>query len=132
MNTGMSTDTSTAISPRANHRRDLTKQYKQTLPPMGVYVIRNLVNDRVYVRAGLNLEGAMNRDRFELALKGHRDKRLLEDWWRCGAENFRFEVIDTIRKRDDPAFDYKSELAALLALWTEELDRGKLAVPPSA
>jgi hypothetical protein len=27
------------------------------------------------------------------------------------------------KQRDDPACDYKSELAALLALWSEELDR---------
>ena len=125
----MSTETSTEVGshadPRTNasttQRRELTRQYKQAGPAMGVYAIRNLLTDHVYVRASLNLEGAMNRDRFELALKGHRDKRLLEDWWRFGAENFRFEVIDTIRKRDDPAFDYQGELATLLGLWTEEL-----------
>jgi hypothetical protein len=33
-------------------------------------------------------------------------------------------VIDRIEPRDDPAFDYREELAALLALWTDELGRG--------
>jgi len=41
---------------------------------------------------------------------------------RLGAESFSFEVIDTLKKRDDPAFDCKGELASLLAMWTEELD----------
>jgi len=104
-----------------NNKRELTQQYKRTLPAMGVYVIHNLVDQRVFLGASLNLQGVMNRDRFELGLKSHRNRDLLGDWLRLGAENFRFEVIDTIKQRDDPAFDYKSELAALLALWGEEL-----------
>jgi len=104
-----------------SNKRELTKQYKQTLSAMGVYVIRNLVDQHVFLGASLNLEGAMNRDRFELGLKSHRHKSLLQDWVRLGAENFRFEVVDTIKQRDDPPFDYKSELAPLLALWSEEL-----------
>jgi hypothetical protein len=66
-------------------KRSLTRQYKETPPPMGVYVIRNLATGRVRVRASMNLEGAINRDRFELGLKSH----LLEPWreeLECGDE----------------------------------------------
>ena len=109
-------------APRAGDtKRELTRQYKEAGPPMGVYVIRNLVNHRVLVGASLNVEGALNRHRFELRMKAHRNKRLLEDWLRWGADNFCFEVIDTLKKRDDPAFDYTGELAALLVIWSEEL-----------
>lgn len=101
--------------------RELTRRYKESHPPMGVYVIRNVATGRVFVRASLNLDGAMNRDRFELGLKQHRHRVLMDEWLRYGAENFRFEVIDTIKKREDPAFDYQAELDAMLALWAEEL-----------
>jgi len=30
-------------------------------------------------------------------------------------------VIDRVKERDDPAFDYDAELASLLALWQAEL-----------
>jgi GIY-YIG catalytic domain len=120
---------------RAGHQRELTKQYKEAGPPMGVYAIRNLVNQRVLVGASLNVEGALNRHRFELRMKQHRNQRLLQDWLRDGADNFRFEVIDTLKKRDDPAFDCKSELATLLAMWSEELgchsERGYQNLQPS-
>jgi hypothetical protein len=106
---------------RTRDKRELTKQYKEAGPPMGVYVIRNLVNHRVLVGASLNVEGALNRHRFELRMKAHRNKRLLEDWLRWGADKFCFEVIDTLKRHDDPAFDYKGELAALLAMWSDEL-----------
>ena len=105
-----------------NKKRELTRQYKETMPPVGVYVIRNLVNQRVFVGGSTNLEGAMNRDRFELQLKMHRNTKLLQDWLQYGEENFRFEVIDTIKKREDPSFDYKGELASLLEMWREELN----------
>jgi hypothetical protein len=100
--------------------RELTKRYKASHPPMGVYVIRNLVNQRVFVGASMNVDAAMNRHRFELGLNHHRNRILLRDWQQFGADNMRFEVIDLVKKNDDPAFDYKAELASMLALWSEE------------
>lgn len=104
------------------HRRELSRQYKETGPRMGVYAIRNGADEVVFVGASLNVDGAMNRDRFELRNRTHRNKRLLEDWLLWGSDGLRFEVIDTLKKRDDPAFNPRTELASLLALWREELD----------
>jgi len=103
------------------NKRQLTRRYKQSLRPMGVYAIRNLADARVFVGGSLDLDGAMNRHRFELEMKGHRNRRLLRDWMRLGAAQFRFETIDTLKERDDPAFDYRSELESLLEMWRDEL-----------
>jgi hypothetical protein len=103
-------------------RRALSRQYKEAPPPMGVYAIRNLANGRVYVDASANPQGALNRHRFELARKCHRNRALQQDWNAQGEENFRCEVIDTLKKSEDPAFDAGAELAALLALWRTELE----------
>jgi hypothetical protein len=102
-------------------KRELRRQYKEAAPPMGVYVVRNTVNQRVFVGASANPEGAMNRMRFELGMKSHRNAGLMRDWIEFGTANFSFEVIDTLKKSDDPAFDAKAELAALLQLWRNEL-----------
>jgi hypothetical protein len=107
------------------HRRELSQQYKETGPRMGVYAVRNRADEVVLVGASLNVDGAMNRDRFELRNKTHRNRRLLQDWLRWGADGLRFEVVDTLKKRDDPAFDPQAELASLLALWREELGGGR-------
>ena len=101
--------------------RLLTRQYKERKPPMGVYVIRNLVLQHVFVGASLDVDGAMNRHRFELKLGGHRNRALAREWARHGADSFAFEVIDRLQPRDEPGYDCKRELAALLTLWTEEL-----------
>jgi hypothetical protein len=106
----------------SSRNRELTRQYKQSGPTVGVYAIRNVVNRRLFVGASLNVEGALNRTRFELGLKSHANKALLADWLQFGSENFRFEVVDTVKKQDDPAFDPRDELESLLAMWREELD----------
>ncbi|SEF32575.1 GIY-YIG nuclease family protein [Variovorax sp. NFACC27] len=102
-------------------RRALVRQYKETPRPAGVYVIRNGSNGRVYVGGSLDVEGAMNRARFELNMRSHRNKALGQDWIEHGAGHFSFEVIDRVKERDDPAFDRKAELDRLLSLWQEEL-----------
>lgn len=88
--------------------------------PAGVYVIRNRANGRFHLGGSLNVHGAINRDRFELQQGTHRNAALLKDWREFGAEAFEFEVIDTLKPRDDPAFDYKGELDAALQMWREE------------
>lgn len=67
-------------------KRSLRDGYKQSFVPIGVFAIRNTVNQRVYVGASRNLAGAMNRHRFELAAGAHRNVELLADWKNFGAE----------------------------------------------
>lgn len=103
------------------NNKQLKEQYKSTMVPMGVFAIRNTVNQKVYVGASSNLEGAMNRHRFELTMKTHRNKALLVDWIEHGPQAFCFEVLERIAERSEPDFDYAKELAASLTLWQEEL-----------
>ena len=90
----------------AENRRALSRQYKESVRPAGVFVVRNTVNGRVYVGGSLDVEGAMNRARFELDMGSHRCKPLGQDWAALGAAHFSFEVIDRVKERkDDPAFE---------------------------
>ncbi len=102
-------------------RSELKKQYRETPPPMGVYAIRSLSSGRVIVEASMNVHAAMNRARFELDRKSYRDKQLQQDWSALGPDHCRFEVVDLVKRREDPTFDYKAELAGLLTMWREEL-----------
>ncbi|MEO8022318.1 GIY-YIG nuclease family protein [Polaromonas sp.] len=110
-----------APAPAGRTRSELKKHYRETPPSMGVYAIRSLSSGRVIVEASMNVHAAMNRTRFELDHKSHRDKQLQQDWLAFGSDNCRFEVIDLVKRREDPAFDYKAELASLLTMWREEL-----------
>lgn len=112
------------LSPSASTaatQRELRRRYKDDPPLAGVYAVRNLANGRLLVAASANPEGTLRRHRFELQLGGHRDRLLQQDWKQSGAEAFRFEVLDRLKKNEDPGFDACAELEGLLALWRAEL-----------
>ena len=106
-------------------RRERVRAYKDAFPPLGVYAVRNLANGRVLVGASRNVDAALQRLRFELQMRGCRNVALMRDWLEHGPAQFSFEVVERVRQRDDPAFDYDSELASLLETWQFEL--GSLA-----
>jgi hypothetical protein len=109
-------------------KKELKQEYKQSHQPMGVYQIRNLVNGKVLVGATLNLPGILNRHKFQLKMGGHPNKALQAEWREFGEASFAFEVLDELTPREDPAHDYRVDLAFLEGLWLEQVqpygDRG--------
>ncbi len=88
---------------------------------MGVYAIRHCASGYLVVQASSNLDGAINRHRFELRLGGHRDQRLQAAWSEGGESALDFDVLEVIRPRLDPSFDAAQALALALTLWRAEL-----------
>jgi hypothetical protein len=102
-------------------KKRLKKEYRETPRQMGVFLIRNIANDKVFLGAGLDLVGTMNRHKFQLTNGSHPNARLQSDWNEVGSRNFAFEIIDQITPLDDPAFDSKAELEFMEKLWLQEL-----------
>jgi hypothetical protein len=102
-------------------KKRLKEAYRMTRRPLGVFVIRNLENDKLFLAGGLEIKGIMNRHKFQLEAGGHPNKQLQQDWNRLGAEKFAFEILDQIEPRDDPSFDRRRELAFLEEMWLERL-----------
>ena len=109
-------------------KKELIKEYKQNHRPMGVYQIRNTVNNKVFVGASLNLPGILNRHKFALNMGSHSCKTLQAEWNEYGSESFVFEILDELTPREDPKYNYADELACLVEMWLENLqpygDRG--------
>lgn len=97
-------------------RKELTQAYKLAFLPMGIFAIRNLTTGRVLIDQSANLNAAFNRHRVELQLGTHRNKALMDDWRTYGETNFVFEVLETIKERPEPDFNYHAEMARLLAI----------------
>jgi hypothetical protein len=102
-------------------KKRLKQEYKDNPRPMGVFLIRNMVNDKVFVGVGLDLPGIINRNRFDLMKGSHRIKQLQTEWNEYGSENFAFEIFDQLTPRSDPDFNYREELTFLEDLWLEKL-----------
>lgn len=95
--------------------------YKLSWRPMGVFQIRNTVNDKIFVGASTDLNAIFNRIRFQLFAGAHPNKELEADWKHYGTGNFEFEILEEIFPREDANYDYAADLETLEDLWLEKL-----------
>jgi len=102
-------------------RKELQKEYLQRPKPAGVFQIRNRTNGKVLLGSSKNLEGPLNGHRFMLRIGSHTNKALQADWNEFGAEAFDFEILETVKVRDDPNFNLDDELTLLEQIWLEKL-----------
>lgn len=102
-------------------KKELKKEYQQNPPAMGIYQIRNLVNEKIFVGSSMNLRGIFNRSPLELKAGRHFNKRLQADWNEFGGENFAFEILDELSPTENPGYDYREDLASLEEIWLEKM-----------
>ena len=105
---------------REDNKR-LKKDYQQTPRPMGVFLIRNNRSDKVFLGAGLDLRGAINRHKFQLKNGNHPNKQLQADWNKQGSDDFALEIVDELTPSTDLKMNYSAELAFMEKLWLEKL-----------
>lgn len=102
-------------------KKELKRGYRERARAMGVFAIRNMVDEKVFVGVGMDLQGIMNRHRFELEMGGHRNQRLQADWNELGAERFAFEILDQLEPGQIGEAELRGELKFLEELWLEKL-----------
>ncbi|HRH43918.1 MAG TPA: GIY-YIG nuclease family protein [Pyrinomonadaceae bacterium] len=100
-------------------KKELKLNYKLSQRPMGIFQIRNLTNEKVFIGKSENLEGILNRHEFALKANGHQNKQLQADWNELGEEKFAFEILEELEHRE--GLDNKKELEFLEDLWLEKL-----------
>lgn len=102
-------------------KKQLKKDYQQTPRTIGVLVIRNNRDDRVFLAVWPDVRALVNRHKFQLTAGGHPNKQLQADWNALGSENFTFEIVDELSPAAGVEFDYRSEASLLEDLWLEKL-----------
>ncbi|KXK03391.1 MAG: hypothetical protein UZ17_ACD001001200 [Acidobacteria bacterium OLB17] len=96
-------------------------EYKLGRRPAGVFQIRDLASDKVFVGASKNLDAIFNRHRFQLEAGVHGNRELLAAWDRSGGSNFAFEILEELPPPRDANLDITADLEALELLWLEKL-----------
>ena len=103
-------------------RKDIKREYKERPKPAGVFQVKNTANGKVLLGSSLNMEGPLNAHRFMLSVGSHRNKALQLEWNEYGEDNFVFEILETVKVRDDPGFNLSDELTRLEEIWLEKLN----------
>jgi hypothetical protein len=104
-------------------RKELQRQYADTPKRGGIFLITNTVTGRLLMGSSTNLHGPLNKHRFMLAINGHSNRALQQDWNALGESSFRLEIAESFKHRpEDPGFDLLDELALLEEIWIEKLN----------
>jgi len=102
-------------------RKELKREFKEKKRTAGVFQIRNTVNGKILLGSSLNLDGPLNSHRFMLTIGSHRNAALQKEWNEYGPDKFVFEILETVKIKDEPGFGIKDELILLEQIWIEEL-----------
>ena len=104
-------------------RKAMTRAYKESPRPMGVFRVRNTKNGRSLIGSSLDVPAMVNRQRFQLEIGGHPDRALQADWNEFGPAAFEFETLDTLAPSPEPGGDPAVDLRMLEQMWLEKLGR---------
>lgn len=97
-------------------------EYKLSHRPMGVFQIRNVTNDKVFIDSSLNIPSKINRHRFQLNAGSFKSRSLQKDWNELGEASFEFETLEPVEPRSDSNYDYAADVQVLEDLWLERLE----------
>ncbi len=103
------------------NNKQLKSAYKLQKFKIGVFQIRNTVNNKIYIDSSVNLDAIWNRNRMELKAGNHRNEIMQKEWNEMGEENFRFEILSEVEQKDDTNINYANEAKQLAEMYIDEL-----------
>ncbi|NWJ50132.1 MAG: GIY-YIG nuclease family protein [Bacteroidetes bacterium] len=103
-------------------KKDIKEEYKQMKFRMGVFQIKNISNNKIFVDNSVDMTSTWNRHKFELKFGTHRNRELQKDWNEKGEDNFVFEILSELKQDDERKVDYPKELRLLQQMMIEEMN----------
>lgn len=102
-------------------KKELKDSYKEMKFKIGVFQIRNITNNKIYIEASTDLVAIWNRHKFQLNCGLHTNTYLQKEWIEFGQENFTYEILSEIKQDDTKKIDYRKEANHLELMFIEEL-----------
>ncbi len=110
------------MSTSAERKQERTAAYTSRPTEGGIFCMRNTVSGRVVVLTAMDPRGQQNRFLFSASTGSCTFLPLQEDWSRCGASAFTFEILETLKKRPEQTDRaYREDLEVLAEAWKERL-----------
>lgn len=106
------------------NKKELKQMYKELKQPMGIFQLRNKVNNRRFIGASSSLNTVWNSLHFQIKNGMHPYKELQADWNALGEENFVFEIVETLK--DENLLDIRHTLKVLEEMILEEFRRREI------
>jgi len=88
---------------------------------MGIFQVTNLKSGKSLIGSAKNINGRINRIKFQLKNGLYPDKEMQKDYKEGGEDGFTFEVLDYLSPKEDSNYDYSDELKILEDMWLEKV-----------
>ncbi|MFE8698336.1 DUF2087 domain-containing protein [Cytobacillus sp. FJAT-53684] len=105
---------------KMDRKKELKQQYKEITIEAGVFQIKNTKNDKIFIGSTRNLK-TLNGTKFSLENDSFSNKMLQAEWSQFGKEAFDIEVLEILKKQDNPYYNEKEELEKLEEKWLNQL-----------
>ena len=103
-------------------RKELREEYKQRKYRMGVFQIKNSLNNKIFVSSSQDLDAIWHAQKLQLNVGIHPNSELQKDWKESGTDNFTFEILEMLKQNDDDKpQEFEKELKSLEEIIVEEL-----------
>ncbi|MBK8515333.1 MAG: GIY-YIG nuclease family protein [Saprospiraceae bacterium] len=102
-------------------KKELKDIYKEHKSRIGVFQIRNLINNKIFIEWSSDLQNIWNRHKFQLNSGLHPNIQLQKDWNEYGQDNFSYEILSEIKQEDVETTDFRKEAKQLELMFIEEL-----------
>lgn len=110
-----------------DNRKELIREYKEAKVPRGIYVVRCVPMDHVWVDSSRNLAATKNSFWFFLRAGNHKNTVLQDAYNALGADAITCEVVEQIDE-DTPASAVTDRLKERKLYWAAEL-KARLLYP---
>jgi hypothetical protein len=94
-------------------RKQVKEGMKDIKPIVGVVLIKNILNNKIYVEGSINANALINRMKFMLNSGQFENKKLQQDWNDIGETHFLFEIKSEIINDQTIALNYRKEVLKL-------------------
>jgi group I intron endonuclease len=99
----------------------LKREYKENRRPAGVYQIKNTATGKIFIGSSVDVNARINRHKAGFAfMDNHEMPALIADVKKYGAENFTFEVLETLEGEYDSDTGLREDLKLLEQMWLEK------------
>lgn len=103
-----------------DRKKQLKELYKEIPVEAGIFQIKNNVNGKIFIGSTRNFK-TLNGLKFSLEAGTHTNRVLQEEWKQFGQDAFSIDILETLKKNDDPYFTEKEALLELENKWLEQL-----------
>ncbi len=111
---------------RGEGRKAAVEAYKKRKVESGIYAVRCVPSDQVWIGSAPDLSTIQNRLWFTLRLGNNAHRSLQEAWTAYGSEAFTFEVVERLTDDDDPGYIRTAVLKSLHAHWMAKLNATRI------